>query len=185
MSPNDVETLKQACRAGQKLELVLFWQHHGPEGVVGPHCLCQWYPSPFVVEGVRYATAEHYMMAEKARLFGDEAARDEILRADHPRVAQALGRGVKGFDGARWDARRVDIVVAGNLAKFGQDAALGAYLLSTGRQILVEASPTDRIWGIGLGAEHADARNPLAWRGLNLLGFALMRARNELRSRHP
>ena len=74
----------------------------------------------------------------------------------------------------------MDIVVAGNLAKFEQNVALERYLLGTGDAVLVEASPRDRIWGIGMGASNPDAQNPERWRGGNLLGFALMEVRARL-----
>ena len=120
------------------------------------------------------------MMAEKARLFGDEEYLEEILVAPSPGAAKALGRKVRGFDDARWVEVRSQIVVDGNLAKFGQHQAFHDHLLRTGDNILVEAAPRDRVWGIGLGAKNPKARNPHEWRGLNLLGFALMQVRATL-----
>jgi len=119
-------------------------------------------------------------MAGKARLFGDEAAVEPILAARTPAEAKNLGRLVHGFDEAAWDAARFELVVRGNVAKFGQDPALRAYLLGTGNRVLVEASPRDRVWGIGLGAANERATDPAQWRGRNLLGFALMEARARL-----
>jgi ribA/ribD-fused uncharacterized protein len=98
-----------------------------------------------------------------------------------PREAKALGRQVRGFDEQLWARRRFDLVVAGNVAKFGQDPALRDYLLGTGERVLVEASPCDRVWGIGMGAADDLVTSPEHWRGLNLLGFALMEARRQLR----
>ena len=121
------------------------------------------------------------MMAAKARLFGDEQAASQILKAGSPKQAKQLGRQVNGFDGARWDAEKYRIVTEGSLQKFRQNPALRAFLLSTGNQVLVEASPVDRVWGIGLAADDEKATNPLLWRGENLLGFALMQARDRLR----
>ena len=92
-----------------------------------------------------------------------------------------MGREVRGFDDARWCEARFEIVVQGNLAKFSQHPALGDYLLSTRDQVLVEASPVDRIWGIGLAADDTKASRPEQWRGLNLLGYALMEVRDRLR----
>lgn len=79
-----------------------------------------------------------------------------------------------------WDEQRFRIVVEGSIEKFRQNIELGDYLRGTRNRILVEASPTDRIWGIGLAADSPHANNPLAWRGLNLLGFALVTARESL-----
>lgn len=120
------------------------------------------------------------MMAEKARLFGDSEAREKILGAPSPAAAKKLGRTVRGFHQQRWAKARFDIVVAGSTAKFGQNPTLAAFLVGTRDRVLVEASPTDRIWGIGLAATNAAAERPEDWRGLNLLGFALMEARRRL-----
>jgi ribA/ribD-fused uncharacterized protein len=127
-----------------------------------------------------FATAEHYMMWRKATLFGDDAMAGRILAAPHPHAAKALGGRVPGFDQQTWDEHRFPIVVAGNLAKFGQHAALRAFLLGTGQRVLVEASPVDRVWGIGLTRDDPAATDPAHWQGLNLLGFALMHARDIL-----
>lgn len=121
------------------------------------------------------------MMAAKARLFGDGEALAGILAAEDPGSIKALGRHVRSFDEAAWAAARFDIVTVGNMEKFGQDERLRRYLLATGDEILVEASPVDRVWGIGIAADHEDASRPERWPGLNLLGFALVRARAILR----
>jgi ribA/ribD-fused uncharacterized protein len=143
----------------------------------------QWHPATFDVDGVTYSCAEQYMMAEKARLFGDTATLELILRADHPREHKALGRQVTGFDEARWNGVCREIVYRGNMAKFGQNADLRELLLATGDKTLVEASPKDRIWGIGLAADDPRATNRSAWRGKNWLGEALMRVRADLRAK--
>jgi ribA/ribD-fused uncharacterized protein len=181
--PLDYDALVSALERGLEPDLLFFWGHTGSEsGRVGRECLSQWYPSSFTMESDEYATAEHWMMAEKARLFRDGAALSRILASRDPREAKALGRAVRGFDGEAWEAHRLSIVVAGNRAKFGQNPALKQYLLDTGDQVLVEASPYDRIWGIGLSADAAGAKVPQRWRGLNLLGFTLMAVRDELRT---
>jgi ribA/ribD-fused uncharacterized protein len=165
--------------AGDRPPLLLFWGHTPTAS--GHHVLSQWWWAPFVVDGITYPTAEHWMMAEKARLFGDDDAVEQILAAPHPGEAKRLGRGVRGYDDARWGAARAEAVVRGNVHKFGRDPALRAHLLGTGDAILVEASPRDAIWGIGLGAANPAARDPRTWRGRNLLGFALVEARRRLR----
>jgi ribA/ribD-fused uncharacterized protein len=165
-------------RGGARPRFLFFWGHRpSATGRLGAECLSQWWPAPFAVGGVRYATAEHFMMAEKARLFGDDEAREKILAAASPAAAKKLGRAVRGFHERKWERARFDIVVAGSRAKFGQNAALGAFLTGTRERVLVEASPVDRIWGIGLAATSPAATQPENWRGLNLLGFALMVAR--------
>lgn len=141
----------------------------------------QWYAADFSVDGVRYSCAEQFMMAEKARLFGDKGTLRQILAADSPREQKALGRRVHPFDEARWSSACREVVYRGNIAKFSQNPDLLALLLRTGSKTLVEASPTDRIWGIGLAADDPRATNRSAWRGKNWLGEALMRVRAELR----
>ena len=162
-------------------DFLFFWGYQvRDDGQLGPSCLSQWWPAEFTVDGLPYPTAEHYMMAEKARLFGDDEVLERVLQAAEPSQAKALGRKVSGFDSTRWEARRLEIVIAGNLAKFGQHADLRAYLLGTSPKRLVEASPVDRIWGIGLAADDPRASDPSQWQGLNLLGEALMRVREKL-----
>ncbi|GAB7545523.1 hypothetical protein CS8_052050 [Cupriavidus sp. 8B] len=104
-----------------------------------------------------------------------------VLAAPTPAAAKQVGREVRGFDAPRWDAVCLDLVTRGNIEKFRQDPALAGYLLGTGERVLVEASPVDRVWGIGLAADDPCAGNPEQWRGPNLLGFALMAAREALR----
>ncbi|WP_083646887.1 NADAR family protein [Kitasatospora sp. CB01950] len=175
------EQLVAAIASGSRPKYLHFWGHRPqPDGQIGSGSLSQWWPSPFTVDGVEYATAEHWMMAGKARLFGDEESVPRILRARTPAEAKKLGRLVDGFDQDAWEAHRFELVVAGSVAKFGQDERLRDYLLRTGSRVLVEASPLDRIWGIGLAADDERANSPSQWRGLNLLGFALMEARARL-----
>jgi predicted NAD-dependent protein-ADP-ribosyltransferase YbiA (DUF1768 family) len=145
------------------VKYLFFWGHRPQaDGSLGAGCLSQWWPAEFTVDGVRFRSAEHYMMWRKATLFGDTAMSERIQAAVHPRDVKMLG---------------------GSLAKFGQHDDLRAWLAGTGDRVLVEASPTDRVWGIGLAASDARASDPVRWRGLNLLGFALMQAREQLRSR--
>jgi ribA/ribD-fused uncharacterized protein len=182
MTPD--ERLAQLCAAeaaGEPIKVLPFWGHKpNADGSIGPGVLSQWWPQPFTVDGVRYPTAEHWMMAGKARLFDDTDGLAAALAAASPGAAKAAGRKVRGFDEQRWRAVRYDLVVAGNLAKFGQHPELGDFLRRTGRKVLVEASPFDRIWGIGMARTHDDVGRPTRWRGLNLLGFALMDVREQL-----
>lgn len=179
----NLEQLTEQVSRGERVKWLLFWGHRPmPDGRLSASCLSQWWPSPFEVDGVRYATAEHWMMASKARLFGDAEAERAALDAATPAQAKNAGRLVRGFDDAVWQRERFGIVVEGSVHKFSSDEALRGYLLGTGGRVLVEASPLDRIWGIGLAADDARAKDPARWRGLNLLGFALMEARERLRT---
>lgn len=173
-----LEALRSRFNAGEALDYLFFWGHRARQGKVTASCFSQWFDAPFVVAGQRYPTAEHFMMAEKAALFGDEATRALVLQAPTPAAAKALGRQVRGFDEAVWREQRFSIVVRANAAKFAQNAALDLFLKQTGSRILVEASPVDAIWGIGLAHDDARASNPNLWPGLNLLGFALMQVRD-------
>ena len=149
----DLDSLLAAIEGGMQPDYLFFWGHKARPGDLGKHVLSQWWPAGFAMDGESYPTAEHYMMAEKARLFGDAETRSKILEAPDPGKAKALGRQVRGFDAAVWDRECFDIVVRGNVAKFGQNEPLRHYLLETGDKVLVEASPVDRIWGIGLAAD--------------------------------
>jgi ribA/ribD-fused uncharacterized protein len=177
------EALVREVRAGARIKYLYFWGHRPrSDGQVGASCLSQWWPSPFTVDGVTYATAEHWMMAGKARLFGDAEAEKKALAAGHPSQAKKAGRLVRGFDEATWERERFRLVVEGSVHKFAAHPELRRFLLNTGERVLVEASPVDRVWGIGLAADDEAASDPERWRGPNLLGFALMEARDRLRS---
>ncbi|MHC4392457.1 MAG: NADAR family protein [Planctomycetota bacterium] len=169
--------------AESRVKWVLFWGHTPrQEGAIDASCLSQWYPAGFTIKGHRYPTAEHFMMAQKARLFGDRKQLEAILAAGHPGEAKKFGRLVKDFKGPIWQRHRMEIVVRANVAKFSQNQELGLFLTGTGQRVLVEASPQDLIWGIGYDAKDPKAIKPTEWKGLNLLGFALMEARAQLRA---
>ncbi len=142
--------------------------------------LSQWYPLPFYHDGLMYPTAEHWMMAEKARLFKDGPTLRLIMNTRQPGQAKRLGRSVQGFDEKVWDEWKYDIVVHGNLLKFSQNSEAETYLLSTGDRPFVEASPYDTVWGIGWSENDPEAQNPAEWRGENLLGDALVEVRHIL-----
>ncbi|WP_040795255.1 NADAR family protein [Nocardia higoensis] len=169
---------------GEQVKYQFFWGHQPkPNRSVGQECLSQWWPSAFEVDGFCFRTAEHFMMWSKARMFGDERAAELVLAAEHPGEAKKIGRMIAGFDEKLWEERRFEVVVAGSVAKFGSDDQLSAYLTGTRDRVLVEASPVDSIWGIGLAANDPAVAEPAAWPGLNLLGFALMAARDVLAGR--
>ncbi len=172
-----IKALRERFDAGEKFKYVFFWGHQPSHDGVTSTCLSQWYEAPFHVEGRCYPTAEHFMMAEKAALFEDEEIRARVLTAPNPGAAKALGRKVRGFDERLWRQHRFSIVARANQAKFAQNPTLQDYLINTGSRILVEASPVDPVWGIGLPKEDPAAEDPNQWRGLNLLGFALMQVR--------
>ncbi len=177
----NITDLKQQLQKGKKFKYLFFWGHRqNTEGVVDKSCFSQWFPIGFTIDEVYYKTAEHYMMAEKARLF-DESMVEEILNAKTTKEVKALGRKVKNFDNEVWSEKAFDVVVAGNMAKFSQNEKLKEFLLSTSKKVIVEASPYDKVWGIGMLAENEMASNPAKWDGENKLGFALMVVRDAIK----
>lgn len=144
--------------------------------------MSNWHESHFEINGITFNCAEQYMMYSKAMMFNDTLVAQEVLKTTVPRDQKALGRKVSNFDNKVWEEQRFDILYEGCLAKFEQNEKLKELLLSTDDLHLVEASPYDEIWGIGLGEDHQDATNPEKWRGLNLLGEVLMKVRSTLRN---
>ena len=175
----DLAWLKKRYNAGKADKFLFFWGHQKSAGI-SVSCLSQWYGSNFCEDETKYICAEQYMMAKKALCFGDNDALGQILSAKDPAQMKALGRQVRGFDAKVWDEVKFGVVLNASYLKFSQNAPLREFLLQTGSKILVEASPVDKIWCIGLGASDENAQNPMKWRGQNLLGFALMRARDEI-----
>jgi ribA/ribD-fused uncharacterized protein len=149
-----------------------FWRPDSP--------FSQWHPAAFEVEGRAFVCAEQFMMHGKAMLFCDDEIAAQILDVPDPRTHKALGRRVRGFDEKIWRRNREAIVMTGSRAKFTQNPELRAALVATAPTQLVEASPMDRIWGIGMAASNPDATDRTKWKGLNLLGQILTRLRDEL-----
>lgn len=177
----DIKWLTDKIEKGDSLKFLHFWGHSkNPGQNVGHFCFSQWYESSFNVNGLHYKTTEHWMMAQKALLFDNKEIFEKIVNCETPKEAKELGRQVTGFDEKIWSQNRFEIVRLGNIHKFNQNRDFGEYLLKTGNRILVEASPVDIIWGIGLTKNSNEIDNVYAWRGLNLLGFALMETRDFL-----
>ena len=180
MNINNIEALI-AYMSEKESKFMFFWGHRKVADKVTKSCFSQWFESSFSHEGIQYKTAEHFMMAEKAKLFDPESdVFSKIIEAKDPGKAKKLGRQIKHFDEQIWLEQRFDIVVKGNYLKFSQNPELKQFLLNTSYRVIVEASPVDPIWGIGMAADHRDAANPKRWKGLNLLGFALMQVRDQL-----
>jgi ribA/ribD-fused uncharacterized protein len=170
------ETSKRLRNIRTMPKHIFFWSaNDDPYGVFS-----QWYPVSFEIDGKVYTCAEQYMMAEKCRLFLDKSTKNEsvlmhIMDTDDPKIMKKLGRKVIGFDPKIWKTKREKIVYDGNLDKFMQNPKLEEILMSTKDKILVEASPYDRIWGIGFSEKNA-SKHKSEW-GENLLGKALMDVR--------
>ena len=158
---------------------VFFWGHTAKKVIKA--CFSQWYVAPFEIEGKQYICAEQYMMEQKALLFGNVEIAQKIMETEDPSVHKALGREIVGFVEEIWNQHKYQFVLNANMAKFSQNEPLKEFILSTGSKILVEASPYDKIWGIGMRASDENITNPSLWQGQNLLGIALMEVRETLR----
>lgn len=165
----------------EKKNMVTFWGHtpNGKEDI-GKWCFSQWWKGEFRINELDYICMEQYMMSQKAVLFGDYKTEEEIMKATDPKIIKALGRKVANFNQQVWDEVKYTIVLTGNWYKFSQNKELRDYLLSTKDAILAEASPYDKIWGIGMSEKEEGVNVPNKWKGSNLLGFALMEIRDEL-----
>jgi len=144
--PRDIDDLRQRIRAGWKPGYVFFLEPHATgAATLGSECLSQWYPAPMEIDGLRFPTAEHYMMWCKAELFGDDIIARRVLGDESPAVAKQLGRGVRNFSAEVWTQHRLDVVLRGSIAKFQQYPRLRQHLLQTRDRVLAEASPIDYI----------------------------------------
>jgi ribA/ribD-fused uncharacterized protein len=143
--------------------------------------LSQWHMVDFVVANVKYCCCEQYMMAQKAILFGDSESMQAIMATNSPREHQLLGRTVKNYVQDTWDTHKYRIVYEGNYNRFSQNAFDWQLLDATGDTILVEASPIDRVWGIGMDMKDPDINDESKWRGQNLLGKVLTQVRDDIR----
>ena len=144
------------------------------------HPFSQWHKSEFIVDGVKFNSAEQYMMYGKALLFGDTEVADKILKSNNVREQKQLGRQVMNFNKETWDINAIDIVYKGNKNKFTQNLDFQNLLISTKGKTIVEASPTDKVWGIGLLETDPKANSIFDWQGKNWLGIVLTELREEI-----
>lgn len=157
------------------MEIICF---HNPNEENG--YLSNWYPSPFMADGVAFSSMEQFMMYRKAICFGDQTVAAQILSTADVAEIKSLGRQVSDYDENMWNGIRQIVVYEGLLAKFSQNEDLKAKLKSTGSAVLAECAVKDRIWGIGLSMKDPARLNRDRWNGQNLLGYALMMARERL-----
>lgn len=156
--------------------IVTFWSEKNSR--VGMYS--QWYLAPMTIDGQSFNCCEQWMMYSKAILFKDLDVANKILATNDPRTIKALGRTVKNFDSAIWDENKFQLVYKGNLSKFSQHEELKTILLATGNKLLIEASPYDKIWGVGLSYDDQRILDTDTWLGENLLGKAIMQVREVL-----
>lgn len=181
------ENTLQRIESGEKLKCLAFWGEYNTNG-----WLSNFYPAPFVVkhpngETLDFSCTEQYFMYKKAACFKDDAIQKEILQpGKKPLEYKKLGRKISNYDDTVWSNYRYEVMYFANLHKYSQHPDLRKQLLDTGDAILIEASPYDKIFGIGVSAEQHtngvfDYTNPKKWNGDNLLGFCLMEVRDYLR----
>ncbi|KAJ3408489.1 hypothetical protein HDV05_004966 [Chytridiales sp. JEL 0842] len=139
------------------------------------------FPSRFTVHNIQFSCGEQFIMFAKAKMFKDEEIANQILRETNPMKIKSLGRKVQGYDDSVWTARREDVTYVGLLEKYRQNDNLKQDILNTGLRELVEASKSDKVWGVGLHEDDPKIEDRANWKGLNILGKILMRVREELR----
>lgn len=171
-----LEWLKEQIGYGRDFNYTFFWGSSNFNGY-----LSNWYHSNFNYKGEQFANCEQFMMAAKAKVCEDEDTRKKIMETNNPKEIKALGRKVKNYDDDLWSSERKNAVLLANYLKFTQNENLGRDLLSTDNSIIVEASPYDKIWGIGMSSTDDAAKSALTWKGENYLGFILMTVRDILR----
>ena len=163
-------------QAGIPHKAVFFHLPEEPHGY-----LSNWYPAPFMLDGIAFSSAEQYLMYNKCVIFGDLASAQAVLDTSDPARQQAIGRKAAGFNGTVWDGMKQIVAYRGLMAKFSQNEDLKTRLLDTGDAYLVECAHTDKIWACGIRL-HEEARFDISkWRGQNLLGFTLMAVREALK----
>jgi hypothetical protein len=150
---------------------IYFWKNY----------LSQWHMRNFTREGIVFNCCEQFMMYSKAKLFDDKDSMKLIMESDDPYYHKKIGRQVKNYNDDIWKNVSRYVVFVGNLAKFSQNKDLKDKLLSTGKKILVEASPYDKLWGVGLDSWNDNILDEKLWQGQNWLGKELRIVREQLR----
>jgi hypothetical protein len=150
---------------------LLFWSGH----------FSNWYPASFIIGSMTFNCVEQYMMYMKAKTFNDQETMDKVMATLDAKEQKKLGRGVKNFNPVAWDLVKEEVVYDGCFAKYLQNLDLKEDIIKTNDLMLVEASPYDKIWGIGMSAKDPDVTDESKWKGENLLGKALMKVRNKLK----
>lgn len=153
-------------------DFVFFWSNDSP--------FSQWHKASFTLNNIKYSSAEQFMMAKKAELFGDKEKVNEILSTNDVRKQKELGRQIKNFDESIWNDNKIKIVYIGNNLKFNQNEYLKQELLKTEGKYIVESSPVDTIWGIGISSDDPRRFNKSEWNGQNLLGKILTQLREDI-----
>jgi ribA/ribD-fused uncharacterized protein len=175
------EWIKEELEKGSDIDYIFFWGHTSKSTDLTKSCFSQWSNHSFIINSITYSTAEHWMMANKALLFKSRNIYESILNEKDPKSIKQLGREIINFSDLEWNKYKYEIVKIGNFHKFNQNPKLKEFLLNTKDKIIVEASPSDSVWGIGLSEDQNDKWNVYSWPGKNLLGFALMEIRDKIK----
>ena len=173
--------LKTDFNKGKKIDFLFFYGHTNDKNEITKSSLSQWYIKDFKENNLTFNCMEKYMMYNKALLFDDKKIAEEILNNNQPKAIKELGRKVSNFKDEIWDKVKYTIILKGNYYKFSQNNDLRNFLLNTKNKVLVEASPYDKVWGIKMKYDNENIENPFFWQGENLLGFALMEVRDEIK----
>ena len=176
-----LDKLQKDFNKGKKIDFLFFYGHTSDKNEITKSSLSQWYIKDFKENDLTFNCMEKYMMYNKALLFDDKDIAQEILKNNQPKAIKELGRKVKNFNDGIWDKMKYKIVFKGNYYKFSQNMELITFLLNTKNKVLAEASPYDKVWGIKMKYDDENIENPFCWKGENLLGFALMEARDEIK----
>ncbi len=156
----------------EKEDFIYFWGNQSP--------FSNWYKIDFEVDNITFNCSEQYMMYHKALLFKDHTIAEQILNTKNQKKKKALGRKVSNFNAIIWEEKCREIVYEGNKQKFSQNEDILNDLFETKGKTLVEASPVDAIWGIGLAENDPRAKTRHTWRGKNWLGEVLTQLRDDL-----
>lgn len=172
-----VELFSEAPRMSTAVDgtpLCLFWGQASP--------FSNWRAGKITLDGFDYSCGEQRMMHCKAALFGDLAASERVLASPSPWSQKQIGRSIRGYDEAVWEDDRMPMMIEIVFQKAIQDDSTRAHLMATGTAVIVEASPHDPVWGIGLSENDPASLDPSLWKGRNLLGRAWMAAREHIRA---
>lgn len=183
--------LLDEMKQGKKFDFLGFWGNKND--TKEEKTFSNFYKSKFTVDIFKnrqhtFECSEQYFMYRKAIEFEDYETAEKILANGlSPSEYKSFGRMVKNYDDKKWNEIRYGVMIDGLRHKFNQNETLKQYLLKTGNKIIVEASPVDTIWGVGLAKVNKQGipnniwKNPSKWNGQNFLGFALMELRDEIK----
>eukprot|EP01084_Bolivina_argentea_P140749 247386_1 len=143
------------------------------------------YLSSFVANDVKYFSLEQFMMAQKAKIMGDDESFKKILNVsgdnDGSVTCKILGRGIKPWDENKWNINKEDVCFHGNYNKFAQNNELKIKLLSYDtKKVFVDGWKGNKIWGVGIDIDDKTIEDKKNWKGQNLLGIVITKVRDQI-----